>query len=144
MHVYIYLYLTNTLYKLFLNVQFPTGILQAGVKMTTEVPSGLQQNLLRSFMSEPIKEPEFFSGCPGKEKEFSKLLYALCFFHAVVQERKKFGSIGWNIPYCFDDSDFQISVQQLQVCSFNIAFNGNEIIYWNLLNITYRFTINNL
>ncbi|KAJ9581294.1 hypothetical protein L9F63_023528, partial [Diploptera punctata] len=95
--------------------KFPTGILQAGVKMTYEPPMGLQQNLLRSFLSEPIKNTEFFCGCLGKEKEFAKLLYALCFFHAVVQERKKFGSIGWNVPYIFDESDFQISLQQLQV-----------------------------
>ncbi|PSN57350.1 Dynein heavy chain 7 [Blattella germanica] len=95
--------------------KFPSTILQASVKITNEAPTGLQQNLLRSFLSEPLKEPEFFSGCPGKEKEFSRLLYALCFFHAVVQERRKFGAIGWNISYGFDESDFHISIQQLQM-----------------------------
>ncbi|CAB3257078.1 unnamed protein product [Arctia plantaginis] len=95
--------------------KFPQSVLQIGVKMTNEPPTGLQHNLNRSYISEPLKETDFFEGCPGKDKTFSKLLYGISFFHAVVQERKKFGPLGWNIQYGFNDSDFQISVMQLQM-----------------------------
>lgn len=36
------------------------------------------------------------------------MLFALIFFHAALIERKKFGSIGWNVGYNFTNGDLII------------------------------------
>ena len=87
------------------NPHFPISILQRGIKMTTEPPKGLRANLLRMYNT--VSE-ESFMECQAHTK-YTKLLFSLIYFHAVLLERRKFRTLGLNIPYDFNDTDFKVS-----------------------------------
>ncbi|XP_034234645.1 dynein beta chain, ciliary [Thrips palmi] len=87
----------------------PQGILESSIKITNEPPTGMQANLhkaLDNFNQETLEM------CT-KEAEFKAILFSLCYFHAVVAERRKFGPQGWNRVYPFNVGDLNISVSVL-------------------------------
>ena len=106
--------------------QFPISVLQNGVKMTLEPPSGLRFNLKRSYVS--LLPDEKLNECRQVEK-FKKLAFGFCFFHAIVQDRRKFGPIGWNIPYEFTMEDLDVTLKQLKM-----LLDEYEEVPWKVLN----------
>ncbi|XP_032831905.2 dynein axonemal heavy chain 9 isoform X1 [Petromyzon marinus] len=87
----------------------PQGILETSIKITNEPPSGMHANLhkaLDNFNQDTLEM------C-ARENEFKSILFALCYFHAVVAERRKFGAQGWNRSYPFNTGDLTISVNVL-------------------------------
>lgn len=41
------------------------------------------------------------------------VVFSLCYFHGLIIERSRFGTLATNVPYKFEDLDFDISVRQL-------------------------------
>ena len=93
---------------------FPITILENSVKMTNEAPKGLRAGLMRTFMSDPLSDSEFFDTCT-KDTSWRKMCFGLAFFHSSMQERRKYGAIGFNIPYDFNENDLRISIRQLKM-----------------------------
>lgn len=90
---------------------FPVSALQNSVKMTMEPPTGLRSNLLQTYTN---FDDKLLMDCK-KPNEYRKILFAFSFFHAIVQDRRKFGAIGWNIPYAFTFEDFDVCRRQLKI-----------------------------
>jgi len=87
----------------------PQGILESAIKITNEPPTGMFANLhkaLDNFNQDTLEM------C-ARETEFKSILFALCYFHAVVSERRKFGPQGWNRVYPYNTGDLTISVNVL-------------------------------
>ncbi|OQS02753.1 dynein heavy chain, partial [Thraustotheca clavata] len=91
--------------------KFPVPILQNGIKITNEPPKGMRANLGRTFLD--MKEADY-EGC-SKPREYKKFIFALAFYNALCLERRKFGAVGWNIPYEWMNSDLKTGMQQVKL-----------------------------
>ncbi|XP_078230912.1 dynein axonemal heavy chain 17 isoform X3 [Callithrix jacchus] len=87
----------------------PQGILENSIKITNEPPTGMHANLHKAL---DLFTQDTLEMCT-KEMEFKCILFALCYFHAVVAERRKFGAQGWNRSYPFNNGDLTISINVL-------------------------------
>lgn len=109
--------------------KFPISILQNSIKIMHDYPLNIEEALLNIYQCEPIINKEFFEGCPGKDKIFLKLLFGICLFHVIIQEKKYFSIQGWNVPYIFEHTDLKISIMQLK----NFINNTNYVPFDILL-----------
>ncbi|KAJ8968971.1 hypothetical protein NQ314_002003 [Rhamnusium bicolor] len=94
---------------------FPVSILQNGSKMTIEPPSGIKANMLRAYRNQVSDLTDFMQSEHPKASQFKLLVFSLCLFHGVLLERRKFGPLGFNIPYEFTDGDLKICISQLHM-----------------------------
>jgi len=100
---------------------FPVSLLQMSIKVTNEPPQGIKAGLLRSYSS--VVDNERLARVDAKE--WRDLVYCLCFLHSSVQERRKFGPIGWSVPYEFNNSDLEASLTFLEK-----HFFGSQGLNW--------------
>lgn len=111
----------------------PEAILQKCIKVSNEAPADLKANMRRAyahFSQEKIDRS-------SKKSEYKSILFALCYFHAVVSGRKKFGNQGWSRVYNFNDGDLTICsdvlhnyLEKYEVVPYNdLIYIYGEIMY---------------
>ena len=96
---------------------FPLGLLQMSTKVTNEPPAGLKAGILRSYTV--IVDQDRLERVDQGASQWRQLLFALCFMHSVVQERRKFGSLGWCIPYEYNNGDLTACILFLEKHLYN-------------------------
>ncbi|KPI87221.1 putative dynein heavy chain [Leptomonas seymouri] len=106
---------------------FPVLLLQSGVKVVKEPPQGLKANMRDTFSVAVTSE--LWDSCPRNPTTWRRMLLSLTFFHAVIQERRRFGPLGWNIPYQWSQPDLSASVQALQT----YLRDEGDAVPWNAL-----------
>uniref|UniRef100_A0A8C4MX94 Dynein axonemal heavy chain 11 n=1 Tax=Equus asinus asinus TaxID=83772 RepID=A0A8C4MX94_EQUAS len=92
----------------------PQGLLENSIKITNEPPTGMLANLHAALYNFDQDTLEVCS----KEQEFKSILFSLCYFHACVAGRLRFGPQGWSRSYPFNPGD-------LTICA-NVLYNYLE------------------
>jgi len=118
-------------FRLFLTAlphpDFPLGLLQMSTKFTNEPPAGLKAGLLRSYTPGVVVDQDKLERV--ETEQWRQLLFTLCFLHSIVLERRKFGPLGWCVPYEFNYGDLQSCILFLEKHLYNGEISWSTFQY---------------
>ena len=109
----------------------PASILSRSIVLTNELPSGLRANLRAAFCTNKAD----ISALPQRPRA---ILFGLCYFHAVMAERRKFGPAGFNVACDFSLQDLEdaktaimnyMELEEGEIPWVDLRYMVGEIIY---------------
>jgi hypothetical protein len=100
--------------------QFPAPELRQCLKLTWDSPISLRDSIFTTFTKGPIKDAKCWSGdrqaIGSCERHITRLIYCLSFFHAAINDRRRYKSIGgWSCQPTFSPQDIILGVLYLEV-----------------------------
>lgn len=93
-----------------------------------EPPTGIKLNMRSLFYN---MRHETFDAT--SHWTYKPILFIAGFFHAVVQERRKYMKLGWNVNYDFNESDFSVSVEIVKTYLEKAVQISNPVLPWECL-----------
>jgi len=78
--------------------------------VTNEPPKGIKAGLFKTFTT--IITQDFLDKI--EHPSWRALVFTICFLHSIVIERRKFGPLGWCVPYEFNNSDLEASLAYVE------------------------------
>ena len=89
--------------------EFPTTLLLRCLKLTNEPPDGMAASMRKaaSWVSADVYDMY-------RRPEWRPLVQCLCYVHALLLERRRYGARGWTGVYQFSEGDFAASLAYLQ------------------------------
>ncbi|XP_066907574.1 dynein axonemal heavy chain 10 isoform X1 [Halyomorpha halys] len=106
-----------------LSNEFPSRVVKSSIKVTTETSDDFKTKMEDTYTKTSEEYLNSFN-----YPALKPILYALTLFHCIILERKKYGSLGWNIMYQFGNSDYKMAIQTIQeYLNRNIDFSGGNI-----------------
>jgi dynein heavy chain len=118
--------------------KFPISLLQRSIKMAAEPPTGIKANVVRMYDNmrrDNLQDVE-------NKMQLRKAIYGLVWFHSVVIERKKFKTLGWNVSYTFNDSDYSVCEDILKIYMGQLKdgikdpkFDSSAAIPWDAVRV---------
>ncbi|KAL4141307.1 hypothetical protein PRNP1_014428 [Phytophthora ramorum] len=105
----------------------PESLLQSCIKVANEAPTDLKSNLRRAWANFSLKQ---LDAC-AQPSEYQGCIFALCFFHALVLGRRRFGCQGWSRPYSFNTGDLLICSDVLRRYLDTAATSRSKSLPWD-------------
>ena len=100
----------------------PESLMQSCIKVSNENPTDLKSNLKRAWAN---FSQDVINRCV-KKTEFKACLFTLCFFHSLIQGRRKYGQIGWSKTYPFNTGDLKICADVMES-----YLNNKAVVPWD-------------
>jgi len=106
----------------------PEGIMQSAIKVANEPASDVKTNVKSSYALYSQQDLD----CSTKPKYHRPMLLGLCFYHALVLARRKFGKTGFSRAYAFNNGDLTVCGQIL-----HNYLEKNETTPWEDINYLF-------
>ena len=85
---------------------FSDFILKSSIKIALQQPINIKKKIERHFQN--LKDG-YFRKSTENGNLHKNIYFGLSYLHAILDGRRRYGTIGWNVAHEFDANDFEIS-----------------------------------